>query len=51
MFFVHLSLNNITPSFTLRRAQGVEGQATISNLQFRTKNGYDFKKDKLGFKL
>lgn len=51
MFFVHLSLVGITPSFSIRRAEGVEGQKSIANLRFRSKNGYGFKKDKLGFRV
>lgn len=51
MFFVHLSLSSGIPSFTVRRAQGVAGQANIANLYFRSKNGYDFQKDKLGFSV
>lgn len=48
MFFVHLSLNNSNPSFSIRRSEGVAGQS-LSNLHLRSKNGYDSKKDKMGF--
>lgn len=51
MFFIHFSLSAGQPSFNLRRADGVTGQPTIANLHFRSKNGYDYQKDKLGFKL
>lgn len=50
IFFVHLNLGGGNPSFTTRRADTnrVEGQ-TVVNLKLRSKNGYELKKDKLGF--
>lgn len=51
MFFIYFSLSSGQPSFNLRRADGVTGMPTIANLHFRSKNGYDYQKDKLGFKL
>ena len=51
MFFIHLSLSSGIPSFSVRRAQGVAGQVNIANLHLRSKNGYDYQKDKLGFRV
>jgi hypothetical protein len=48
MFFVHLNIIGGIPNFSIKTANGVSGQ-TIANLKFRTKNGYQFKKEKLGF--
>jgi len=48
IYFVKLNIVNGVPNFT---EEATSGQQSISNLFFRTKNGYDSKSDKLGFKL
>lgn len=48
IYFVKLDINGGIPSFM---TQSTSGDTSISNLYFRTKNGYDAKSDKLGFKL
>lgn len=48
IYFVKLNILNGVPSFTV---EATTGQSSINNLYFRTKNGYDSKSDKLGFKL
>jgi len=48
IYFVKLNIVNGIPNFT---EEATSGQQSISNLFFRTKNGYDSKSDKLGFKL
>lgn len=48
IYFVKLSIVNGIPSFLV---QATSGQTAINNLSFRTKNGYDSKSDKLGFRL
>lgn len=48
IFFVKFDISNGLPSFTV---QATSGNLSINNLYFRTKNGYDSKSDKLGFKL
>jgi hypothetical protein len=48
IYFVKLSISNGNPNFLV---QATSGESSINNLYFRTKNGYDSKSDKLGFKL
>ena len=48
IYFVKFSLPNRIPSFLV---QATSGRTVINNLSFRTKNGYDNKSDKLGFRL
>lgn len=48
IYFVKLSIVNGIPSFLV---QATSGETGINNLSFRTKNGYDSKSDKLGFRL
>lgn len=48
IYFVKLSIANGIPSFLI---QATSGETGINNLSFRTKNGYDSKSDKLGFRL
>jgi hypothetical protein len=48
IYFIKLNIVNGVPNFT---EEATSGQQSISNLFFRTKNGYDSKSDKLGFKL
>jgi len=48
IYFVKLQILNGIPSFIV---EATTGQSSINNLYFRTKNGYDSKSDKLGFKL
>lgn len=48
IYFVKLSIVNGIPNFLV---QSTSGKTAISNLIFRTKNGYDSKSDKLGFRL
>jgi len=48
IYFVKLSISNGIPTFLV---QATSGESSINNLTFRTKNGYDSKSDKLGFRL
>lgn len=48
IYFIKLSIVNGIPSFLV---QATSGETGINNLFFRTKNGYDSKSDKLGFRL
>lgn len=48
IYFVKLNISGGVPSF---QVQATSGQTSVNNLYFRTKNGYDAKSDKLGFKL
>lgn len=48
IYFVKLNISGGIPSF---QVQATSGQTSVNNLYFRTKNGYDAKSDKLGFKL
>jgi len=48
IYFVKLSIMNGIPSFLV---QATSGETGVNNLSFRTKNGYDSKSDKLGFRL
>ena len=47
IFFAKMSIDNGVPKFTISSTS----DRSISNLHFRTKNGYDNISDKLGFKL
>lgn len=48
LFLVKLQISNCIPTFTV---QATSGNLSINNLYFRSKNGYDSKSDKLGFRL
>ena len=48
IYFAKFGIDNGIPNFNVKATTGVNG---ISNLVFRTKNGYMSKSDKLGFKL
>lgn len=48
IYFAKFGIDNGIPNFNVQATTGVNG---ISNLVFRTKNGYMSKSDKLGFKL
>ena len=47
IFFTKMDIDNGVPRFTISSTT----DRSISNLHFRTKNGYDSTSDKLGFKL
>ena len=47
IFFVKMDIDNGVPRFNVSSTT----DRSISNLHFRTKNGYDSTSDKLGFRL